>query len=574
MPRIGTILPVAAVLLGSWAITTNVGCKPAQSTEQGKFEKPALPVSVMTIDRSRQLQKQLITGSVAPWKTEEIGFEITGRVNFVIEPNQSVQPKLDSASAPPPTPIASVDKERFQIAVETAQADVAVAQRRLDANQVTIEKRLPTAISSAQANLKLAETESKRAKRLSDQNAISRSELDSAITRSTVARSSLEAAKAELDQAKAEQLALKAQVARAQHAQTEAERNLRSTVLNSSFRGIVSAVHTVPGSFVQPGDPVVTVQMMDPMLVQFEVSAQDSRQYAKGDIRRLSITDREGKPQSISGIVYTVDSVAEPNSRTYTVTLQVRNKQQSIVPPTVDAESIATTDNIFPLNLGPIITGDERLLVEQRCLHTIGGETYVWKITNRKWNRPSDTADRILTVEPVKVKASAAVIPLLGKWNFVPVEFFDDANIDLRQDLITSQLSFPSSANDVENWKGHSVLLERTDWMLRTGDVVQVAMSNANDALGLFVPMKAVLNENGKTFLHVVEGVGTENTTARRVAIEVLSQNLVAETSVLLKVKSSELGGLKEGMQVVIGGTHYLRNGDRVRIVDRMGASK
>ena len=120
---------------------------------------------------------------------------------------------------------------------------------------------------------------------------------------------------------------------------------------------------------------------MDPMLVQFEVSAQDSRRYAKGDIRKIFITNRDGKPQSISGIVYTVDSVADPNSRTYTVTLQVRNKQQSLTSLDVNAEGIAITDGIFPLNLGPIITGDERQLVEQRCLHTIGGESYVWKLS-------------------------------------------------------------------------------------------------------------------------------------------------------------------------------------------------
>lgn len=549
------------------------GCQPKSATDQARVEKPAKPVSVVTLNRTRQLQKQLITGSVAPWKTEQIGFEITGRVNFVIEPNESVQPKLESTSAPAPTPIARVDQERFLISVETAQADVAVAQRRLDANRVAIEQRLPTAISSAQADLELAKTEFNRAKRLSGQNAISRSEFDSASTRLTVTKSALAATEADLAQAKAEQLALKAQVARARHAQSEAERNLGSSVLHSSFRGIVSEVHTVPGSYVQPGDPVVTVQMMDPMLVQFEVSAQDSRRYAKGDIRKIFITNRDGKPQSISGIVYTVDSVADPNSRTYTVTLQVRNKQQSLTPLDIAAENIAITDGIFPLNLGPIITGDERQLVEQRCLHTIAGETYVWKITNRKWNQPSDTSDRILTVEPVKVIAKSDVIPLLGKWNFVPVQFSSDADIDIENDLITSQLVLPANLANVHDWQDRKVLLEQTDWLLRTGDVVQVSMTSVHGSQGLFVPMKAVLNENGRTFLHVVDG-DTDNKIARRVAVEVLTQNLVAESSVLLQVKSTVSGELQEGMKLIIGGTHYLEDGDHIRVVEKPGAAQ
>jgi len=556
------------------ALTLSVGCQPAAPEEQAEFEKPPKNVSIMTLNRSRQLQRQLITGSIAPWKTEKIGFEITGRVNFVIEPNEPVQPQLDSESAPPATAIARVDQERFQIAVETAQADVAVAQRRLDANGVAIALRWPTAIASAQADLELAESESNRASRLSGQNAISRSELDSALTRVTVAKSSLDAAKAELAQAKAEQLALQAQVARARHSQAEAERNLRSTTLHSSFRGIVSAVHTVPGSYVQPGDPVVTVQMMDPMLVQFEVSAQDSRQYAKGDILNVFVLNTEGSQQTISGIVYTVDSVADTNSRTYTVTLQVRNRQQSSTPSSADAADTARTESIFPLNLGPIITGDERQLVEQRCLHTIGNETYVWKITNRKWDQPSDTSDRTLIVEPVRVKTSGEVIPLLGKWNFVPVEFEADANIDIQHDLITSQLTLPQSITDFRDWQERKVMLQQSGWMLRAGDVVQVSMTSANDLQGLFVPMKSVLNESGKTFLHVVENMNSELATVRRVEVEVVSQNLIAQESVLLQVKSLEPGKLEDGMQIVIGGTHYLQNGDQVRIVRSLGVDQ
>lgn len=560
------------VLLCAFAALS--GCESGSSPEADNFVKPPKPVSVMTLSRSRQLQKQLITGSVAPWKTEQIGFEIAGRVSFVIEPNESVSPKLDSKSTLPATPIARVDEERFRIAVETAQADVAVAQRRLDANQVAIEQRLPTAIASSEAELQLAETENQRAIRLSGQNAISRSELDSASTRVTVARSGLAAAKGELSQARAEQLALKAQVARAQHAQSEAERNLRSTTLFSSFRGIVSAVHTVPGSYVGPGDPVVTIQMMDPMLVQFEVSAQQSRRYAKGDILQVLMTNRSGERQIVSGIVYTIDSVADPSSRTYTVTLHVRNEEQTLTPAGVDANNIAHTDFIYPLNLGPIITGDQRQLVEQRCLHTIGDETFIWKIKNRKWNQPSNTEDRILVVERVKVKASSNVIPLLGKWNFVPIEFPDGADIDLKHDLITGKIVLPTTVSEYGNWEDRRVLMEQTDWVFRTGDVVQVVMTGSDAFKGLFVPMKAVLHKDGKTFLHVVEASDSELTRVNRIEVNILSENLIAEDSVLLQVNATDPSALQDGMRVVIGGTHYLEDRDQVRVVDKPGSNE
>ncbi|QEG20402.1 HlyD family secretion protein [Mariniblastus fucicola] len=559
------ISPHRFTLLMIVIATIAAGC--ARTEEEAVREKPARPVSVMTLNQSKQLQRQLMTGSVAAWKTEQVGFEVTGRVDFVIEPNEEVQPLILSKTAPDPTAIAKVDEERFRIAVETARADVQVAQRRLEANQVTIEQQLPAAISSAQAQLELAQTENDRTSRLSAQQAVSRSEYDNTKTSLSVATSSLASAKAQLAQANAEQLALQAQVLRANHALDEAERNLRNTSLYSSFRGIVSEVHTVPGSYVSPGDPVVTVQMMDPMLVQFEVSADDSRKYPKGDVLTVFVADKNGQRHPVSGMVYTVDSVADSNSRTYTVTLHVRN--QKIEMRADGEETMARTQGIFPLNIGPIVTGDKRSFVEQRCLHRIGDSTVVWKVANRKWNEPTRPVDRILQVEPVKVICGDDVIPFLGQWKFVPVQFENPSEIDVENDLITDQLFFPEdsalSESDFETWTDRRVLLQQRDWMLRPGDVVQVAI-NGDAVEGFYVPMKSIRNESGRTYLHVVETAG-EETIARRVEVTVQNRNAVSDRSIQLKVLPVLEGELHDGVQIVIGGSHYVKEGDRVRVV-------
>ena len=569
-----------AIGLGIFLATclTICGCKPSGDAIP-IVNKPPKPVSVMALSQSQQFQEQLITGSIAPWKTEQVGFENAGRVNFVIELNEEIQPILPSGVASPATPLATLDPERFEIAVEAAAADVLVAQRRLEANLVAIEQGLPASIESAQSELEVAQADFERAQQLIEQSAISQAEFDDAKNRLRAATAAHTASEAQLAQAQAEQAALKAQVGRAEQAAEEAKRNLRNTKLFSSFRGIVSQVHTVPGSFVNPGDPVVTVQMMDPMLVEFEVSPKESRKYARGDILNVFVSDNDGNRELASGMVYTVDAVADPDSRTYTVALHIRNKKEQIVYDANNAEeelNLPQTQRIFSLNVGPVITGDSRQLVEQRCLHKIGDEVVVWKIKNRKANHATNPRDRVLVVEPVKVTTGTDVIPLLGQWNFVPVEFEDPSEIDIENDLITDQLVFPDAIEgpaDANLWAPRRVLLQQQRWKLRTGDVVQVLMSGNTISQGYFVPMKAVLSDNGKSFLHVVDSSDSGNPIARRVDIQLQKENSVVGETIRVQVLPDASGRLRDGMQVVVGGTHYLADGDPVNVVTTTGSN-
>ncbi len=561
------------------ALIFPTGCQRTQVNEKGNV-KPPKPVSVMTLNRTKQIQRQMITGTIAPWKTEQIGFEVSGRVSFVIEKNDEVQPVLPSDIGAPPTPLATIDSERFSIAVQTAEADKQVAEKRLEANHIAITQRIPAAIESAESELKFAQAEFERATRIED--AISRSEFDAARNRLRVAQSSLASAEAELAQARAEQATLESQVQRHSQAIKEANRSLRNTTLYSSFRGIVSEVHAVAGSFVNPGDPVATVQMMDPMLVQFEVSPNEARRYAKGDILDVLITNNKGKRQSANGMVYTVDAVADSNSRTYTVTLHIRNHKESVVHATnvngtESNKSIARTRRIFSLDVAPVVTGGQQQLIEQSCLQKIGEQTVVWKITNRKANQASDPKDRVLMVEPVKVTSGTEEITLLGQWKFVPVEFADPSAIDLENDLVTGKLVFPeetidNSINDlstaVDPWAPRAVMLEQQRWALRAGDVVQVVSSDGSLQRGHYIPMKAVMNENGKAFVHVVERNDHGEQVARRVGVQVQNQSVFSEDTIRVQVLPLLEDGLVDGMQVVIGGSHYLTDGARVNVVE------
>ncbi|MEP2309848.1 efflux RND transporter periplasmic adaptor subunit [Rhodopirellula bahusiensis] len=527
----------------------------------------------MTLRQSSPSYQHHTTASVAPWKAERIAFEQAGRVVQVIEPNEMV---TGIGNGRVGVPLARLNDEQFQIAVDAAEADAAVAQRRRDANLIAIERRLPSRIRTAEAELQLAERELARAQKLSRSNAMSGSELDTTRTRASTAQLQVDGATAELAQADAEQLALDAQVQQANQRLAEAKRNLRNTTLYSSFPGQVAEVHAVPGTYVKEGDPIVTVQMVDPMMVEFEVTAANSRRYQRGDTLGVTVTRRDGVQRQVTGMVYTVDSIADANTRTFTVSLHVRNQQESSVELSESNASKLKTKDIFPLNIGPIVTGDRRLLVEQRCIHRIGDEAFVWKVTNRAWSQLSDTMNRDLNVQRLKVNLLSDVIPFLGTWNFVAIEFADPSAIDLEDDLITSQL-LTLDGNQIRpevlsRWESGSVVLEQTRWMLRSGDTVRVALIPDNSNVGFYVPMKAVRKEDGANFVHVLDDTQAEPT-AKRVQVRVTAEDTVADDSLILCIEPVQADELVDGSNVVVRGTHYVDDGDRVRGVPTPQAS-
>jgi multidrug resistance efflux pump len=83
---------------------------------------------------------------------------------------------------------------------------------------------------------------------------------------------------------------LKSAVLQANQSLRDAQRNLEDCTLYSSFRGQVAEVSVVPGSVVKAGEPVVTLQMMDPIKIEMEVSAQQSRRLRRTDVHPVHVT--------------------------------------------------------------------------------------------------------------------------------------------------------------------------------------------------------------------------------------------------------------------------------------------
>ncbi|MEM6366474.1 MAG: HlyD family efflux transporter periplasmic adaptor subunit, partial [Planctomycetota bacterium] len=312
----------------------------------------------------------LVTASAAAWKTEDLGFEVSGRVEFVVDQNAEIEGRTFDASGKliiAGTPIARIESERYELAVATAKAAVARAEQDLAVAQTDLDETIPAQIDAANASVELARVEYDRSKRLRAQNAGSQSDVDSA-------RASFQNAAAELKQLIASEKSQKAQiesytsaVLQAQQDLRDAERDLEDCTLYSSFRGKVAETSVVPGSMVSAGAPVVTLQMMDPIKVELEVSGEQSRKLQRTQALPVYVTMPDGRIQVTEGFLHQIDPSADELTRTFTLTILVLNKPLAKKTPS----NLATTRDVWRVDL-PFIPGAKPgdLYVEESSILT------------------------------------------------------------------------------------------------------------------------------------------------------------------------------------------------------------
>ncbi|MEM6474342.1 MAG: hemolysin D, partial [Planctomycetota bacterium] len=122
-----------AVALGLSLVPFLSGCG---SPEDDTPERRPRPVVTEIIKRQTPPDAALVTASVGSWKTEEIGFEVQGRVEFVVEENTPIEGRIFDADDQPVssgTPIARLESERFALQVARAKSEVASTQQNLRA---------------------------------------------------------------------------------------------------------------------------------------------------------------------------------------------------------------------------------------------------------------------------------------------------------------------------------------------------------------------------------------------------------------------------------------------------------
>jgi len=165
-----------------------------------------------------------------------------------------------------------IDPERYQYAVDTAEADLQTARQSMGASSANVSAT-EAGLVRAEANLVRAEKDSERMIRIKeeDEGAISQRRIDSAVASLAAARGGVDAAKANVEKARqnlgytGEQnsLILQAQAARAQ-----ATLNLERTIVVAPEDGLVTDVRVSKGNFANASAPQMTFIAVDNIWIQ------------------------------------------------------------------------------------------------------------------------------------------------------------------------------------------------------------------------------------------------------------------------------------------------------------------
>jgi RND family efflux transporter MFP subunit len=243
----------------------------------GSARKLQYPVDVASLVM-RKLQYSVdAPGSIDAFQTVQISARVSGavdRVNF-----------LEGQEVKAGAVLATIESERYAIAVDQAKATLAKANATQHAAEQALQRRLEAQKQSP----------------------------------GIVAGEEIETKQAALDSAKADVMAAK-------EALHVAQLNLRDSAVRSPIPGVVQTRTVNQGQVLQTGAVLATIIQRDPMLVRFQVTEQDAPRLQKDMVLTLSL--KEAK-RTYTAKISLVGGAADPTTRLVPITAQVDSTDTS-----------------------------------------------------------------------------------------------------------------------------------------------------------------------------------------------------------------------------------------------------
>jgi len=179
-----------------------------------------------------------------------------------------------------------VDKIAFESGKAVAKGDVLV---QLDTRQEQAQ------LAGAESQLELARLTNERMKGLVEQDAVSRAEFDAATA-------SLKQSDAKLNEIRA---------------------TIERKTIRAPFSGVLGIRQVNLGQYLTGGAPVVPLQSLDPIYVNFAVPQQDAAQMHPGRSVHVALTDAGGG--EFNGRISAIDSVVDQTTRNVQVQATLPN---------------------------------------------------------------------------------------------------------------------------------------------------------------------------------------------------------------------------------------------------------
>jgi membrane fusion protein, multidrug efflux system len=222
-----------------------------------------------------------------------------------------------------------VEKIAFESGQNVHEGDLLV---KLDTRQETAQ------LASARAKLQLAEYDLVRIKGLHEQGIVPQADLDSA--------------DATEQQAKAGTAEIEATIAR--------------KTIRAPFTGLLGIRQINLGQYLKAGDPIVSLQSLDPIYAHFSVPQQEVPQvHVGGDVR----VGAEGLTDDLTGKVTAIDATADPDTRNVQIQATLANPGHLLRPGMFARASVMLPEKseVVPLPSSAVLYapyGDSVFIVE------------------------------------------------------------------------------------------------------------------------------------------------------------------------------------------------------------------
>ncbi|MFD0724288.1 efflux RND transporter periplasmic adaptor subunit [Lysobacter brunescens] len=114
-------------------------------------------------------------------------------------------------------------------------------------------------------------------------------------------------------------------------AQVEAQRAvIAQKTVRAPFDGVLGIRKINIGQFVAPGDPLVNLQALDPILLDFTLPQQRLAQVAEGSVVRASLDGMPGK--TFDGTIVAIEPQIDPQTRNFKVQARFVNEDLALRP--------------------------------------------------------------------------------------------------------------------------------------------------------------------------------------------------------------------------------------------------
>lgn len=178
---------------------------------------------------------------------------------------------------------------------------------------------------SATAHLKQAEAQLKNAR-----EALKIAESGPTEQQLKAAQARLEQAESSYKQSQANAKQVEKQVAQARASLELAREQLEDAVIRSPINGTVSFRYIDPGEMASPGNPVLVVSSLDPLIVKAKVPERYVNSLSKGQEVKVELKNAAGR--AFTGKIKSIGPVMNPQSKAYDLEISLPNPELLVKP--------------------------------------------------------------------------------------------------------------------------------------------------------------------------------------------------------------------------------------------------